>query len=203
MLDTVSSKVGPWQPTVKSHGNVTQHGYISPQCPRHGHGLLTFYLSESAGETRQDINVISKIQFSPAGNAVTGLHGIGSMNAGFMRFRVVLGECIDRFACGRCLAAPLPMTFPSPSVRRYPFDESRMTSRLCHGSSITAHKPIRIANGPATTFPPSSTNLLIAAGTEATKRSVSIGRSSVCSTSSASESGSLNPAAESSRQISS
>jgi hypothetical protein len=73
-----------------------------------------------------------------------------------------------------------------------------MTSRLRHGSSITAHKPIRISNGPATTFPPASTNLLIAAGTEATKRSVSIGRFSVCSTSSASESGSLNPAAESS-----
>ena len=95
------------------------------------------------------------------------------------------------------------MTFPSASVRRDPFDESRMTSRFCHGSSITAHKLIRISNGPAINFPPASTNPLIAAGTEATKNSVSIGRSSVCNTSSASESGSRKPAAESSRQMSS
>jgi hypothetical protein len=40
------------------------------------------------------------------------------------------------------------MTFHSASVRRDPFDESRMTSRFCHGCSIMAHKPIRISNGP-------------------------------------------------------
>ena len=95
----------------------------------------------------------------------------------------------------------LPVTLPPSSVSKTPLELSDTTIGFFMDRAILHTGQFEYRMGHEQESPPALTNVSTAAGTEATVKLVSTGGSSVCSTSSALDSGKRSPARRPSRQI--